>query len=430
MVDRKQIGIVSLWLVPPLVVAVAALLLRFAEPTGNSRFAGWWWLFALGVFLTAVASVRLRPRPDGQIGALALVLTSVGLALMARLEPALAGRADAPPAVLERHLAAVGLGVVCMVGVAGWLRLSLLRRYRYTWLLASLVLLVLTLVVGEEIRGARLWLRFGPLQIQPSEGLRLTLTVWLAAYLAERRDLVASNLRLGAVRLPPVPYLAPIAGLAAASLGVLVLQDDLGTPLLLFAVTVAMAYAATGQGRYLAAGLLFLGIVAMGAAGTFGRVGVRAQNWVDPWGDALGGGYQQVQAEYALAAGALLGSGFGRGSPDAIPDVHTDFVLAALAEEWGLFGVAGVVVLLLLVAWRGWVIAVTADDAFGRLLAFGLATGLALQTLLIAGGVSRLLPLTGLTLPFVSYGGSAMIVNFIAVGLLLAVSRRSDRRFP
>ena len=412
---------VLLWIVPGAVVATASALLR---PIGIVPALGFWWLLFGVAALAAGSYVRLRSgvREPALLPAAAL-LAAVGLAMMARIEPALLSNPDAPDHLLARHLVSVLLGLAAACVTVGVVRRpESVGRYKYTWLLIGLVLMAGTLVFGQEIRGARLWLRLGPVQVQPSELMRLAVVIFFAGYLAERRDLVAADLRFGPIRLPPVPYLLPLVLAAAGTAAILVLQNDLGTALLLFGTLLSMLFAATGQARYVALGLVaFAGLAGVaGAAVT--RLGIRLQNWFDPWVDPLASGFQQVQAEYALSAGGALGGGLGRGMPHRIPDVHTDFVLAAVGEELGLAGTLAVVALLLLVAVRGFVIALRAPAGIGRFLAVGLAASIAWQSLLIAAGVARLLPLTGLTLPFVSYGGTSMLANFLTVGLLLTVA--------
>lgn len=419
---RAPIAVVLLWLVPGAFAAVAAAILR---DVGEAAAAPeWWWmLLGAGVPVAGGFLLAMRRRFDPVLLPLATLLTAVGLAMVARLDPALLSNPDVPDNLLQRHLVSVVLGIGVALGVTVVVRRpEMIGRYKYTWLVVGVGLLAATLVFGQEIRGARLWLRVGPVQFQPSELIRIAVAVFFAGYLAERRDLVASDFRLGPVRLPPVPYLLPLALAAAGSAAILVLQNDLGTALLLFATTVAMLYVATGQARYVILGAGVFAVIAWAASAAVSRLGIRVQNWLDPWVDPLATGYQQVQAEYALAAGGVLGTGLGEGMPDRIPDVHTDFILAALGEELGLAGTVAIVAILLLFSWRGFAIALRAQAGVGRFLAAGLATSIAVQTLLIAGGVARLLPLTGLTLPFVSYGGTAMLVNFAAAGLLLAIS--------
>ena len=419
-----RVSIVFLWIVPGVFSAVAAAIIRSAG-VGSGVPVGWWVVFPGCLFLAGLLLlVGLGPgRFDPVLLPVAALLAGVGLAVIARLDPALLRNPDVPDNLLLRHLVSVILGL----GLAGAVPLVLRRpelvgRYKYTWLVAGVGLLALTLVFGQEIRGARLWLRVGPLQVQPSEVVRIALAVFLASYLADRRDLVVSDLRLGPIRLPPVPYLLPLVFAAAGSASILVLQNDLGTAVLLFATTVAMLDVATNQARYVAIGAVAFVVISWVASRSVSRLGIRVQNWIDPWADPLASGYQQVQSEYALAAGGALGVGLGRGDPARIPDVQTDFVLAVIGEELGIAGTLVVLGLLLLVSLRAFQIALRAPAGVGRFLAAGLGATVAVQTLLIAGGVARLIPLTGLTLPFVSYGGTAMIVNFLTVGLLLTVS--------
>ncbi len=430
MARGRKLSLLLLWLVPAVFVAVAAELLA-GSGVGTAVPRSWWIVFSACLLGGggALFFVSGRRWADPVLLPVAGLLAAVGLAQVARLDPPLLLNPNVPDDLLLRHLVSVvlGIGVACVTPMV-LRRVEAIGRYKYTWLVLGVGVLALTLVFGQEIRGARLWLRVGPVQVQPSELIRIALAVFLAGYLADRRDLVAADLRLGPLRLPPVPYLVPLGIAAVGSVSLVALQNDLGTALLLFAITVAMLYVATGQPRYVVLGLVAFGVVSWFAGARVPRLAIRTQNWTDPWVDPLASGYQQVQAEYALATGGILGTGLGRGVPDRIPDVQTDFVLAAIGEELGLAGTLAVVVLLLLFSWRAFVIALRAPAGFGRFLAAGLGTATAVQTLLIAGGVARLIPLTGLTLPFVSYGGSAMVGNFLATGLLLSISAGATRQ--
>jgi cell division protein FtsW (lipid II flippase) len=251
--------------------------------------------------------------------------------------------------------------------------------------------------------------------------------IFLAAYLAEKRDLIGSSWRVGFLRLPPIPYLAPMVVMWAASLMVLVVLNDLGSALLFFGIFLVMLYAASGRPVYVLTGLLTFALACWLAYVLFDRIGIRVQNWLDPWQDPLDTGYQQVQSDYALASGGILGTGLGQGQPWRIPAVHTDYVFSAIGEELGLLGTVAVLVLYLVLVMRGLTVALRTTNAFNRLLATGLAATIGLQALIIIGGVVRLIPLTGITLPFVSYGGSSLLTNCLIVGLLLRISglRRS-----
>ncbi len=413
------------WGLLAVVVAVGAVytaVARFA-PLMPPISGTWWWV--LGIFLL-IASVGIgfsRSLSEQTVLAIAAMLVMFGTATIARLDPSLLTDPNVPSALVMRHEASIAVGLLACVVLALALRVEWVRRYKYTWLLASFLLVVITLVFGRDVRGAKLWLQVGPAQFQPSEVLRLTVAAYLAAYLTERRDVVAAGRRVGPVVLPSVAHLVPLGVVGAGAVLLLVLQNDLGTALLLFGITVAMLYAATGRASYVVIGLAGFALLARLAQMVVSRLDVRVQNWADPWRDPLASGYQQVQSEYALAAGGALGVGPGRGAPYLIPDVHTDFILAAIGEELGVVGVAAVLLVMVLLIARGMMIALRAPDGFERLLAVGLVSAIALQTLIIAAGVLRLVPLTGLTLPFVSYGGSAMVTNLAVIGVLLAVSR-------
>ena len=305
---------------------------------------------------------------------------------------------------------------------------SWLRRYKYSWAAAGVGLLLLTFVFGTEINGQRLTLQIGPLSGQPTELLKVILVVFLAGYLAENRALlVEQDTRLGPLRLPPVPYLAPMVAMWAIALGIVVIQRDLGAALLFFGVFLALLYVATGRISLVLIGfvLFILGSALM--AGLFDHIRVRIEIWLDPFADPLGAGYQVVQALHAFARGGLLGVGLGAGLPEVagripIPEVHTDFPLAALGEELGIVGVFAILGLYLVVVERGLRIGAAAADDFRSLLAIGLALVIGIQAFIIAAGNLKVLPLTGVTLPFISYGGSSLLANALVVGLLLALS--------
>jgi cell division protein FtsW (lipid II flippase) len=303
-----------------------------------------------------------------------------------------------------------------------------LRRYKYSWAAIGIGLLLVTLVLGADVGGQRLTLRIGPLGGQPSEFLKVILVVFLAGYLSENRPLlVEQDNRLGPFRLPPLAYLAPMVAMWAIALGIVIIQRDLGAALLFFAVFLALTYAATGRlSLVLIGSALFLaGSVLM--INLFGHLQARIDIWLDPFADPLGAGYQIVQSLHAFARGGLLGVGLGEGLPLVggrlpIPEVHTDFPLAALGEELGLVGVVAILAMYLVIVERGLRIAASAADDFRAILATGLALVVGVQAFIIAAGNLKVLPLTGVTLPFISYGGSSLLVNAVVIGLLLALS--------
>ncbi len=377
-----------------------------------------------GILLLAHLGFALTGfRGDQLVLPLVSALAGIGYVMVRRLQPDLAAIRPDLAGIASRHALYLTAGFVILWSAAVLPRtLFWLQRYKYTALLASLLLLSATFLFGTEVNGARLWIQLGPVQAQPSEVVKLTLVVFLAAYLAEKRDLIGSAWRAGALRLPPIPYLVPMVLMWAASLLVLVVLNDLGTALLFFGIFLAMLYAASGRPVYVLAGLLSFAVASWIAYSLFERIGVRVQNWLDPWHHPLSAGYQPIHAEYAMASGGLLGTGLGRGQPWRIPEVHTDFIFAAIGEELGLLGTAAILALYGVLVLRGLVIALRVRDGFLQLLAVGLSSTLAIQTFLIIGGVLRVIPLTGITLPYVSYGGSSLLTNCLLAGMLLNIS--------
>jgi cell division protein FtsW (lipid II flippase) len=387
------------------------------------------YLAALG--LAHLAQVLAGRRSDQVLLPAVAMLGGISLLLMQRLPQDLV--------TMQIGDRALGLGEVQLL----WLCLALtvattlgivvrsdawLRRYKYTWAAVGVALLLLTFVFGSESGGQRLTLHLGPFSGQPSELLKVILVVFLAGYLSENRPLlIEQDTRLGPLRLPPLPYLAPMVAMWAIALGIVVVQRDLGAALLFFAVFLALLYAATGRLSLVLIGLVLFLVGSALMASLFDHVRARIDIWIDPFADPLGAGYQVVQSLHAFARGGLLGVGLGAGLPEVggrppIPEVHTDFPLAALGEELGLVGVIAILGLFLVVVERGLRIGAAAADEFRSILATGLALVIGIQAIIIAAGNLKVLPLTGVTLPFVSYGGSSLLVNAVVIGLLLALS--------
>ena len=394
------------------------------QPRGLAIYLG-------ALALAHVAQVLAGRRSDQVLLPVVGLLGGISLLLMQRLPQDLV--------TLTFGETKLGLGDVQLV----WLVLAIavattlgilvrsdawLRRYKYTWAAIGIALLLMTFVFGSDVAGQRLTLRLGPISGQPSELLKVILVVFLAGYLSENRAiLIEQDTRLGPFRLPPLPYLAPMVAMWAIALGIVVVQRDLGAALLFFAVFLALTYAATGRLSLVIIGaVLFLAGSAV-MANLFDHVRDRIAIWVDPFADPLGTGYQVVQSLHAFARGGLLGQGLGNGLPMVggrlpIPEVHTDFPLAALGEELGLVGVVAILGLFLVVVERGLRIGASAADDFRSILATGLALVIGVQAFIIAAGNLKVLPLTGVTLPFISYGGSSLLANAVVVGLLLALS--------
>ena len=355
----------------------------------------------------------------------AALLNGLGLVMVRRLDYAEAGsrgfRAEAPAQALWTVL---GVAVFCLVVVVIHDH-RVLDRYRYTWLLVGITLLILPRlpVIGREINGARLWIRLGPFSGQPAEAAKIALVVFLAAYLAERKELLATaTYRAGPFLVPEIKYFMPLLSAWAVSLFVLFFEKDLGSSLLFFGVFVALLYVATGRFSYVVAGLVMFLTGAVLAYNLFAHVQVRVATWLDPWRYYASRGYQLAQGLFAMATGGILGQGWNQGRPDLIPFASTDFIFAAFGEELGLLGVTAMLLVYLLMVFRGLRIALAAADDFGKLLALGLVVSFGLQVFVIVGGVTRLIPLTGITLPFVSFGGSSLLANYALVALLCRIS--------
>jgi peptidoglycan glycosyltransferase len=374
-----------------------------------------------GIYLLAHLAIRrFAPAADGTLLPLAAVLNGIGFVTIARLDRDLA----------RIQSTWVAVGVAAFVATLVLVRdTRVLERYRYSFLLLGTIFLLLPLIpgLGREVRGARLWVRY-PVSFQPGEAAKVLLVVFFAAYLVDNRELLsAGTRRFAGMYLPAIRHLAPLLLAWGGSIVVMVLEKDLGSSLLFFAVFAAMMYMATQRIVYvLGALVLFVGGAAI-AYNLFGHVQVRVSTWLDPWPDPEGSGFQIIQSWYAFGTGGIAGTGLGLGNPDRIPAATTDFVFSAIGEELGLVGTMAVVICFLLLVGSAYRVAIDAPRPFDKLFAAGLATVVGLQTFIILGGVTRLIPLTGITLPFVSYGGSSLIANFVLLALLLRISDATAR---
>jgi len=378
---------------------------------------------AAGLAVVAHLAVRrFAPRADGTLLGLAVLLNGIGFVTIARLDPDLAR--------YQSLWTAVGVAAF-VITLRAVQRIRDLERYRYTFALVGIGSLLIPAVpgIGREINGARLWVQLGPLNFQPGEAAKVALVIFLAAYLVEKRELLSTpTWRVGPVMLPDPKHFAPLLLAWGSSILVMVREKDLGSSLLFFAVFLAMLYMATARASYLGVGAVLFAIGATIAYQIFGHVRERVTTWVNPWPLAQDQGFQLVQALFAFGSGGLAGTGLGLGSPGSIPNASTDFVFAAIGEELGLLGTTAVVLVYLLLVGVGFRIALKADQPFLKLLAAGLTTMLGVQTFIILGGVTRLIPLTGITMPFVSYGGSSLLANFVILALLLRISDEVARR--
>ena len=390
----------------------------------------------------AVAHLALRrfaTFADPVILPIATLVNGLGLVLIHRLDLAADDRAQrlgkaAPTPDAAAQLTWTAIGVILFVVVLVVVRdHRVLQRFTYTAMAAGLGLLVLPLVpgVGVTINGSRIWVRGFGFSLQPGELAKLALIVFFAGYLVVKRDVLAlAGRRVAGIDLPRGRDLGPIIVAWAISLGVLVFERDLGTSLLFFGLFVAMLYIATERTSWLVIGLLLFLAGSYIAYLLFGHVQERVSIWLHPFKDASGASYQLVQGMYGMATGGILGSGLGQGRPDIVPFAKTDFIIATVGEELGLTGLMALLLLYAMVVQRGLRTAIAVRDSFGKLLAAGLAFSLALQVFVVVGGVTRLIPLTGLTVPFLSYGGSSLVANWALIALLLRISDAARRPVP
>ncbi len=406
---------------------------------GSEPDSGLWITSGVVGLLALVMHVVVRfraPYADPILLPMATLLTILGLMMIYRIDIAAARRAElngspTPTPDVYSQLTWFTIAVILFVAVLLLLRdHRVLQRYTYTLGLLGLILLVLPLapIIGTTVNGATLWVRVGGLSFQPAEMAKILLTIFFAGYLVEKRDSLALvRTKVLGLGLPRLKDLGPLVVAWLVSLAVLIFERDLGTSLLFFGLFVAMLYIATQRRSWLViGGLLFLAGAVL-AYYLFGHVRLRVMVWLDPWTYATNEGYQIVQSLFGLANGGILGAGIGQGFPNLVPFANTDFIVAALGEELGVTGLIALLLAYAILIERGLRTAITVRDPFGQLLAAGLSITLALQVFVIVGGVTRLIPLTGLTTPFLSYGGSSLIANWIIIALLLRISDRARR---
>jgi cell division protein FtsW (lipid II flippase) len=418
-------------------VAVAALLTAgfaavFSQESaklGNLSLIYGAYFFALCLAAHLYLRIRL-PNADPYLFPLMALLTAIGLVMVYRIDENLA-RDQANWFVL---------GLVLFVLTIQFLRdYEVLERYRYTIAAVGLLLLLAPRLpgIGQQVNGAYLGVKIGPLAFQPAEFSKIAIVIFLASYLREHREvMIVGARRVLGVTLPPLKHFGPMLVVWGASMFMLVFIRDLGSSLMFFAAFLALLYVATGRFSFVVIGMAMFLVGAWFFATTVPHVHDRVEIWLHPYSEAHGNGYQILQSIFAQADGGLFGKGFGQalitipGShpPEALlPAAQTDTIYSLIVDELGLFGACGVILVYLLVAARGFKVALIARDGFSKLLATGLTAVFAIQAFVIIGGVTRVIPLTGVTLPFISYGGSSIVANFVLLALLLLISDRARR---
>ncbi len=417
------------------VITLAAQSVVDITLTGSLRpelatFGGWF--TALWAVMHLVVR-KFAPYADPLLLPAVALLSGLGLTMIHRLDlagdqvGATATREDAPV-----QLVWATLGVALFVAVLLVVRdHRLLSRFAYTLALIGLLLLALPAVLPASIssvNGAKIWIRLAGFSIQPGEFAKICLIIFFAAYLVDKRDVLAlASRRVMGLEVPRARDLGPVLVAWMLSILVLVFERDLGSSLLLFGIFVVMLYIATERSSWLVIGVGLFGAGAFLAYQLFGHVQVRVDTWLDPFAYRDTGGFQLVQSLFGLGTGGLFGAGLGGGRPDEVPVAKSDFIAAAIGEELGLFGLVAVIVVYLVLVERGLRSSLIVRDAFGKLLAAGLAFAIAWQVFVVLGGVTGLLPLTGLTTPFVAYGGSSLVANFALLAILVRISDAARR---
>ena len=377
----------------------------------------------LGLLVAAHIAVRMFARgADGTMLPIAALLTGIGYVMIARLSESRAAKQTT-----WTFVAVVAFVITLMIVQ----RPPDLARYKWTFLFIGAGSLMLPLVpgIGASVGGAKIWINVGPVNIQPGEFAKIALALFFAGYLADNRELIAAGgRRIGPLRVPEMRFLLPITLAWAFAVAVMVAEKDLGSALLFFTLFTVMMWVATERAIYLLLGLSLFAAAAIVAYKVVGVVQTRVDVWLDPWSQYEGKGYQASQAMFAFANGGTAGTGLGMGSPNKIPAASTDYIFAAIGEEMGLVGATAVLIAFLLLIGAGLRVAVRADRPFEKLLATGLTTIVGMQAFIIMAGVLRVVPLTGITLPFVSYGGSSLLANYILLALLIRLSDSTARR--
>ena len=423
------------------IVGFALLAVQLAQEQVIGLDLLWITCGFLGMCAFAHVLVRwLAPFSDPVMLPCVALLNGLGLVLIYRLdlayraEAAAAGDPDPGMDVAKQLLWSV-IGLVVLAIVLFFLRdHRSLARYGYTLGLAGLVLLAIPMLLParfSSINGAKNWIILPGFTIQPGEFAKILLIVFFASILVEKRELfTTAGRRVLGIDLPRARDLGPIIVAWFLSLGVLVFNTDLGMCLLLFATVLTMLYVATERVSWLLIGVVMVAVGAVLAYMLFGHVRVRFDTWRDPFEFYDTGGYQVSQALFGLAAGGMAGTGLGNGRPDRVPFANTDFITSTIGEELGLIGLAAVMLVYAVVILRGIRVGLTIRDSFGKLVAVGLAFTIAIQVFVVVGGVSTLIPLTGLTLPFLAYGGSSLLANYALLAVLLRLSDAARRPVP
>jgi len=421
--DRRRATELSLVIFAGLITAAAYTLASLGK---NSVIPPRILPFLAALLLVLVSAhivVRLlAPGADSTLLPVAALLNGLGYVMIARLSERLAG--------LQTTWTLIGV-LAFTITLLVVRRVNDLARFKWSFFGVGAGLLLLPMVpgLGFSSGGARIWVSIGPVNFQPGEFAKIALALFFAAYLAESRELIKNGTwRVGRFLLPEPRDLLPLLGAWAFSVVLMVGQKDLGSSLLFFTLFIVMVWIATEKAAFMSIGLALFALSAVAAYFLFDHVQTRVSIWLDPWQSYRGRGYQIAQSMFALGSGGIGGTGLGLGDPTRIPEAKNDFIFAAIGEELGLFGATAILIAFLLIIGAGLRTAMRAKRDFAKLLAIGLTTIVGFQAFIIIGGVIRVVPLTGITLPFVSYGGSSLVANYVLLALLLRISDNTAKR--
>ena len=425
----KQFGL----LLFSMLICGVSFFQMFERTAGGFPHSYLWMLAFVGaLFLTAWGLLlRFQPYANQAIMCCVMVLTGTGIMMIARIDQ------DLNTSVAFKQLLWLSIALVVADLLVIFMKdYRVLRRFSYVSMVIGLVLLLSPMlpVVGSEQYGARIWVKIPGLgSFQPSEFAKLFLAFFFASYLYDHRDqLAVGGKKVLGLQLPRIKDLGPIIVVWIVSMGVLVMQHDLGTSLMFFAMFVSMLYVATGRTSWIVIGFIAFAVGAFAAANIFSHVGARVGAWLHPFDSAqynkeYGGSYQLVTGIFGLASGGLMGTGLGQGHPSLTPIANSDYIYAALGEELGLTGLMAILMLYLLIIAAGMITAMKIKDGFGKLLASGLVFTMAFQVFTVVGGITLVIPLTGLTLPYMAAGGSSLIANYMLATLLMVISNSANK---
>lgn len=364
----------------------------------------------LGLFLLMYALIVICNMGDKFIMLMACMLITIGVLILCRINLLDYG-------IKQIVWVAIG-GVAFFASYLVYYNIKFLNKLWFLYLILGIGLFLATLIFGETVNGSRNWINLGPISFQPSEITKILFIMFLACYYSKSWDKPFLNV---------TPRWITWLG-TYLFIGFLVLQRDWGTILVIFSIYIFMIYVYERNYGFLVMNICLALIVAVLGYKFLYHIQVRVATWLDPWSDISNKGYQITQSLFAIASGGYFGRGIGNGSPLYIPEVHSDFIFAAVCEEMGVFGGAAIIILFFLIAYRCFKISITSKDTFDKAVSLGLTLMFAIQTFIIVGGVIKMIPLTGITLPFVSYGGTSIVVNFISLGIIQAISAKDERR--